>query len=347
MNRIRLSPPNHASEPHEVKDGDAIQLGVDYQGGLEAIYRAVRIRVEINRQPQSANSPYARNAFQQLRSHLLGSSAPTASSPIAFGSPTDLVQPLDLGLHREPTKVYENASPDSPKIPLSELMSKHNMTNMSKSDIQECCICLYAIAPFQALFVAPCSHVFHFKCLRPIVYQNYPGFSCPLCRNYYDLEASVAVEVEEVLEAINFVKEKQHMELEQQQVMSPIDTLPELNEEEEIDYENSENDENNSSIQPDNLSHEEEVDSLEHQLKHRLDISSQATPMNASTNPTTESEQSSAQLTGSNAQTISTNHGHLQSPMSQEGLLSSTLVDHCTFNRSVLSTSNDNNNIAS
>ncbi|KAI8977598.1 SMAD/FHA domain-containing protein, partial [Mycotypha africana] len=143
LNRIRLSPPSHISPPHEIKDGDTIQLGVDYQGGLEPIYRAVRIRVELNRQQQTADNPFTRTAFQ----------------------------------HRMPL-------------------------NTSRADIQECCICLYAIAPFQALFIAPCSHIFHFKCLRPIVFQNYPGFSCPLCRSYFDLEASVAVEVEEVLEAL-------------------------------------------------------------------------------------------------------------------------------------------------
>ncbi|EIE90339.1 hypothetical protein RO3G_15050 [Rhizopus delemar RA 99-880] len=62
--------------------------------------------------------------------------------------------------------------------------------------VEECCICLYAIAPFQALFVAPCSHTFHYKCLRPLL-ANHPGFVCPLCRHYSDLDANVSVEVEE------------------------------------------------------------------------------------------------------------------------------------------------------
>ncbi|CAO3695622.1 unnamed protein product [Rhizopus stolonifer] len=153
VNRIRLSPPNHESQGQQIKDGDLVQLGVDYQGGIESIYRAVRIRVEINRaEPQ--NTPFTRAAFQQLRNTLI--------------SPGE-------ELSREITRTAED------------------------EHVQECCICLYAIAPFQALFVAPCSHVFHFKCLRPLVFQNYPGFSCPLCRNYFDLEASVAIEVEDVL----------------------------------------------------------------------------------------------------------------------------------------------------
>jgi hypothetical protein len=198
-------------------------LGVDYQGGLEPIYRAVRIRIEINRQTQNANSPFTRAAFQQLRSHLIGAPVPintTASLPAS----DLLASPVDLSLHREPTKVHERSadfvSPDSLKqVPLSEMMSRHNITDMSRADIQECCICLYAIAPFQALFIAPCSHIFHFKCLRPIVFQNYPGFSCPLCRSYFDLEASVSVEVDDVLEAINIAKEKQQQKM--------IDTVPE------------------------------------------------------------------------------------------------------------------------
>ncbi len=60
----------------------------------------------------------------------------------------------------------------------------------------ECCICLFAIAPSQALFVAPCSHAYHFKCIRLLLLQNHPNFMCCLCRKYADLEASVEVESE-------------------------------------------------------------------------------------------------------------------------------------------------------
>lgn len=75
-------------------------------------------------------------------------------------------------------------------------------SNTSAEEIQECCICLYCIAPFQALFIAPCSHIYHYRCLRPLLTQNYPGFSCPLCRTYSNLEASVAVEENEVLQML-------------------------------------------------------------------------------------------------------------------------------------------------
>ncbi|KAI8379451.1 SMAD/FHA domain-containing protein, partial [Radiomyces spectabilis] len=143
VNRARLSRINTAG--HEIIHGDIIQLGVDYKGGQESMYRAVRMRLEVNRQGQQQRSmPFTRSAFQQLQRQL----------------------------------------------------------SLSSLDIQECCICLYAVAPFQALFISPCSHIFHYRCLRPILTQNYPGFSCPLCRNYSDLEANVALEMAQVMEML-------------------------------------------------------------------------------------------------------------------------------------------------
>jgi pSer/pThr/pTyr-binding forkhead associated (FHA) protein len=57
LNHVRLSPANQDSRPFELKDGDTLQLGVDYQGGTEDIYKCVRIRVEIGREWQaSANA---------------------------------------------------------------------------------------------------------------------------------------------------------------------------------------------------------------------------------------------------------------------------------------------------
>ena len=47
--------------------------------------------------------------------------------------------------------------------------------------------------PCQSLFVAPCSHVWHFKCIRPILNNEkvYPQFLCPNCRAVADLEADI------------------------------------------------------------------------------------------------------------------------------------------------------------
>lgn len=139
-----------SARPHQVMDGDLIQLGVDYKGGLEPMYRAVRMRLEVNRREwqESCSNTYSLAAFQQLKNQI------------------------------------------------------NTTTSATREEIQECCICLYCIAPFQALFIAPCSHIYHYRCLRPLLTQNYPGFSCPLCRTYSNLEASVAVEENEVLQML-------------------------------------------------------------------------------------------------------------------------------------------------
>ncbi|CAO3596142.1 unnamed protein product [Absidia cylindrospora] len=52
LNHVRLSPPNQESRPFLLSDGDVVQLGVDYQGGTEEIYRCVKMRLEINRPAQ-------------------------------------------------------------------------------------------------------------------------------------------------------------------------------------------------------------------------------------------------------------------------------------------------------
>lgn len=91
--------------------------------------------------------------------------------------------------------------PNNVSILDSAMGCKGNNSGINDDDhdinVEECCICLYALAPFQSLFVAPCSHTFHYKCVRPLL-NNHPGFLCPLCRSYADLDASVAVEASEV-----------------------------------------------------------------------------------------------------------------------------------------------------
>jgi hypothetical protein len=63
-------------------------------------------------------------------------------------------------------------------------------TNQSSS--ADCSICLGPVAPCQSLFVAPCSHTWHFKCVRRIITgSSYPNFICPNCRAHADLEADV------------------------------------------------------------------------------------------------------------------------------------------------------------
>lgn len=58
LNHVRLSPANTESRPHQIKDGDILQLGVDYQGGAEDIYKSVKIRIELGREWQAAANAF-------------------------------------------------------------------------------------------------------------------------------------------------------------------------------------------------------------------------------------------------------------------------------------------------
>jgi len=52
--------------------------------------------------------------------------------------------------------------------------------------------------PIQALFVAPCSHTWHYKCIRTILNgTSYPQFICPNCRAVTDLNADVDIDFDE------------------------------------------------------------------------------------------------------------------------------------------------------
>ncbi|PVU86121.1 hypothetical protein BB559_006024 [Furculomyces boomerangus] len=139
LNHMRLSPPGVESSPFPLKDGDILQLGVDYQGGAIDIYKCVKIRVEINRKWQ-------RTKGNRFRKQILKN-----------------IQNSYYAVEQSQSSNSENA---------------------------ECCICLYNMLAFQALFVAPCSHCFHFKCVKQLLFTS-SGFSCPLCRTYADLEARV------------------------------------------------------------------------------------------------------------------------------------------------------------
>lgn len=49
LNHIRLSPPSQESKAFPVNDGDIVQLGIDFKGGEEMIFRCVKMRIELNR----------------------------------------------------------------------------------------------------------------------------------------------------------------------------------------------------------------------------------------------------------------------------------------------------------
>lgn len=64
LNHIRLSPPGQESKPFPVNDGDVVQLGIDFKGGEEMIFRCVKMRLELNRGWQNKL-----NKFKYVRTH--------------------------------------------------------------------------------------------------------------------------------------------------------------------------------------------------------------------------------------------------------------------------------------
>jgi pSer/pThr/pTyr-binding forkhead associated (FHA) protein len=100
LNHVRLSLAGSESRPFPLKDGDVLQLGVDYQGGTEDIYKSVKIRVEIGREWQAGINAFklvftifsghrltvlsSTNALKNIRALAL----PTTGSITASASPT-------------------------------------------------------------------------------------------------------------------------------------------------------------------------------------------------------------------------------------------------------------------
>ncbi|KAL6885276.1 hypothetical protein HDV57DRAFT_421090 [Trichoderma longibrachiatum] len=139
LNHIRLSPPSQESKAFPVNDGDIVQLGIDFKGGEEMIFRCVKMRLELNRGWQNKPNTFNMAAHKRLRT-----------------------------------------------------MATNGGGSVSSSNSQDCSICLNSIAPCQSLFVAPCSHTWHFKCVRSLLTSpQYPIFICPNCRAGADLEADV------------------------------------------------------------------------------------------------------------------------------------------------------------
>jgi len=150
LNGMRLSPSNKESRPYPLKDGDVIQLGIDYQGKTQDIFKCVIIKIQIT------NRTYIQ---QQKRK----------ANPVRFMSA--------LRALLSATNPYSTSFP-----------GVNEPVNNSSID---CCICLCHIGPFQALFIAPCSHCFHYKCINPILSSS-DMFLCPVCRQVANLKASVS-----------------------------------------------------------------------------------------------------------------------------------------------------------
>ncbi|KAH6598954.1 hypothetical protein BASA50_003461 [Batrachochytrium salamandrivorans] len=91
----------------------------------------------------------------------------------------------------------QKANPSRFSAALRSLLAATNPYAITSNDSShdngpsECCICIGEIAPYQALFIAPCSHCYHYKCVATIVVQS-AMFQCPLCRQVANLTASVS-----------------------------------------------------------------------------------------------------------------------------------------------------------
>jgi pSer/pThr/pTyr-binding forkhead associated (FHA) protein len=147
LNHIRLAPASTLSEPYPLNDGDTLQLGMDFRGGSEEIYKCIKVRVELNRSWDRKPNHYNINALTNLRN--IFATQTTASSSSSDGKPS------------------------------------------TAHELQECTICLLPVQACQSLFIAPCSHGWHYKCIRPVIVKSYPHFHCPNCRSICDLEAEI------------------------------------------------------------------------------------------------------------------------------------------------------------
>ncbi|CAZ83821.1 unnamed protein product [Tuber melanosporum] len=164
LNHIRLSAPGVESRAYPLYDGDILQLGIDFKGGEEQIFRCVKIRVELNRAWQKALNKFNMSAHRRIRN-------------------------------------LAKTNPSGNKAIDGDTSSTHT---------SECSICLMPVAPCQSLFVAPCSHVWHYKCIRPLVEKEYPTFLCPNCRAIADLEKDIEDDdlVEELWESMADVMDR-------------------------------------------------------------------------------------------------------------------------------------------
>lgn len=133
-------------------DGDIIQLGMDYRGGTEEVYRCVKMRCEFNKSWQRK------------------------------------VNQFNLEIHKKLKNLQIN-SDDSPND--KTVTDPITGSTTKVDDLSECAICLMKIEPCQALFISPCSHTWHYKCIRPIIIKSYPQFYCPNCRTMCDLETDL------------------------------------------------------------------------------------------------------------------------------------------------------------
>ncbi|KAI8991674.1 hypothetical protein BDF20DRAFT_845779 [Mycotypha africana] len=174
LNHIKVG---SEDEPKELQHNDIIQLGENFQNGTEEQYRAVKMKVDL-----SIVDPFV----QQQKA-------------FTFQTQTFDAFRRQLSQHQGYIKeindlLATDEKKEEPSIVTNTVINaNHKLSNISMTDLDECCICLADMVPCQSIFLSPCSHAFHFRCIRPLL-KSYPGFQCPLCRTYSDLEDSMETE---------------------------------------------------------------------------------------------------------------------------------------------------------
>ncbi|ELU37297.1 cytoplasmic protein [Rhizoctonia solani AG-1 IA] len=168
LNHTRLSAPNIESRPTELHDGDIVQLGVDYQGGAEEIYRCVKIRVEVGREWQREANEFNTGALKQLQT-LQGrgtdSGKEKAKDKPRTSTPSVIAGPIPL-FSTDPARELDTRARSTWRavsVPFTT-----DLTSISFVDFFHFAG-LFPVGILQSLFIAPCSHCFHYKCIRPLL----------------------------------------------------------------------------------------------------------------------------------------------------------------------------------
>ncbi|CAO3641505.1 unnamed protein product [Cunninghamella echinulata] len=176
LNHNRLCGAHKESDKIYLKDGDILQLGVQYQDGLKSFHRCVKLKVEMHHQDLTKTAFY-----QQVMKKYQWHHQPYQHPSSMTLSPTNT------------TIVPSNS--------LTMMNQKKNPTKEKHVEEEEneeedyCSICLDNISNINTinthpefLFVSPCAHLFHHSCIQPLISSIYPGFQCPVCRHYANLE---------------------------------------------------------------------------------------------------------------------------------------------------------------
>ncbi|CAG8528309.1 3804_t:CDS:2 [Paraglomus occultum] len=102
LNRSRLSAPGQESKPYPLKDGDIVQLGVDYQGGTEddAIDNSVDWEQVLAEHDKDATKPNT-SSQKLISTNSSYSATESSSTPASISSATSTTQAVPIPYRRQ------------------------------------------------------------------------------------------------------------------------------------------------------------------------------------------------------------------------------------------------------